>query len=823
MRLSASFALSYTRSALMSTLLGLVLLLGALVGATAEDNGKLTSADLDTMKKALETTIQAIKDPNISESALDKARAATEDLRLKALTFSTNIAPDVKAADDRLTQLKPKTDADKEVETPELKAEREAQAKVLGELQTLQKKAQVLEVQAGQVIGTIAELRHQRFTRKLFEANHSLLDPALWRDVSRALPSAVNSLGQLINDWATQLNSRVDESPIGAILIAIIFALMLIAPGRYMLLRITRRDATPESLSILAKLTAAVWVTSVYAIVPVLGMKIIHWTMTTFALSNYRIDKIVTALITIVAIISISRGLVRALLAPMRPAWRLVPITDMASNRISFLLLIATLVFAFANFADDLGNILHVPLSLIVAITGFLTIVTALLLLASLRTLTRGLRNARLDEEAAAPASAAQAPKGSIWRWALPLAWGASFVTIIAALIGYIAFGWFLLGQLIWTGALLAALYLLLNLTETLFLKAFHKDSALGRSLFENVGVTGNRIEQIGAILSGLIRLLLIALAAILILSPWGLDANNALGSAKALFFGVKIGGLTISISAILLAISIFTVATLATRGIQNWVEHRFLPHTALDIGIRNSIRTGLGYIGIIIAAAVALSYLGLNLENIAIVAGALSVGIGFGLQSVVNNFVSGLILLWERPIKTGDWIVAGGEQGYVRRINVRSTEIETFDRATVVVPNSNLISDVVKNWMHRDMIGRVIVPIGVSYDSDPDQVKSILLEVARGHSMIVGYPAPNVYFTGFGDSSLDFQLRCYLSNVDYMLSVTSDLRFEIMRRFREANIEIPFPQRDINLRDMDKLETMVENIIVEKAQNAMK
>ncbi|MDJ0931655.1 mechanosensitive ion channel domain-containing protein [Breoghania sp.] len=227
-------------------------------------------------------------------------------------------------------------------------------------------------------------------------------------------------------------------------------------------------------------------------------------------------------------------------------------------------------------------------------------------------------------------------------------------------------------------------------------------------------------------------------------------------------------------------------------------------------MGLKSSIRTGFGYVGVIVAGMVAFSYMGLNLQNIAIVAGALSVDVDFGLQSIVNNFISDLILLAERPIKVGDWIVVGEAQGYVRHINVRATEIETFDRQTVIVPNSDLISGVVKNWMHDDTSGCIILTVGVFYDSDPEQVRDIMMQIARDNSELLAYPAPVVYFMDFEASSLDFELRAYLAQSDYSLSVKSDLRFEIMRRFSEAGIEIPFPQRDLNPRDMDRLEDVI-------------
>ncbi len=207
---------------------------------------------------------------------------------------------------------------------------------------------------------------------------------------------------------------------------------------------------------------------------------------------------------------------------------------------------------------------------------------------------------------------------------------------------------------------------------------------------------------------------------------------------------------------------------------------------------------------GIIVAAAVGISALGLDLSNLAIVAGALSVGIGFGLQNVVNNFVSGLILLVERPVQVGDWVVVGDKQGYVRRIKVRATEIQTFDRASVFVPNSQLISEAVTNWTYADKMGRVIIPVGVAYGTELRTVMKILTEIGQSHPEVLKQPAPAALFRGFGDSALNFELRCFLADVERTISVTSDLCLAIDDAFREAGIEIPFPQQDVYIKQFE-------------------
>ncbi len=265
---------------------------------------------------------------------------------------------------------------------------------------------------------------------------------------------------------------------------------------------------------------------------------------------------------------------------------------------------------------------------------------------------------------------------------------------------------------------------------------------------------------------------------------------------------GLTLGDVNLTPTSILNFGVIFGLGYFATTVIQRIVKSTVLPKTKMDKGSQNALVSGVGYIGYTLAAVVALSSIGFNLSSIAIVAGALSVGIGFGLQTIVSNFVSGIILLVERPIKEGDWIEASGFSGTVKKISVRSTQIETFDRAMVVVPNSELIAGSVLNWTHSNETGRVRVSVGVSYDTDPKRVERLLLKVGKSHEMALKSPEPFVRFQQFGDSSLDFDLIIYVRDKNYMFQVRSDLHYSICELFKKEGIEIPFPQRDLNIKD---------------------
>lgn len=636
---------------------------------------------------------------------------------------------------------------------------------------------------AGGLITEVDQIIRDRQTRRLFSRGPSPLNPEYWPLAWRDFKSAsVAMFNETARNWGAEATREKIRQALPMILVLAALGLLLVVRGRRWSERIgdyMRRFGGAGS---------GVW---------------------TFVVSLARIVLPLTGTILIVSAIDLSGvlGVRGALILAAVPTWALIFLafnwlayqlygpnrrielfSAPANRRVEMVLYVQLLAVMLVlrdaiNLYENIENLTDASR----AVVAFPIILVAGLILFRLYRIGFGNRAENSEEEKVRLRNpGVYRIIGAIRRAAVLLA----IVAPILAGLGYVAAAEALIFPVILTLAIVSTVVILQRFFSDLLAWLLKSGAtSAGDSL---VSVLVGFALTLGAVP-------LVALA-------WGARAADITELWTKFMGGFRIGDAQISPTGFLSFAIVFVAGYSVTRLLQSGLRTNLLPKTKIDPGGQNAIVAFTGYLGLMLAALIAVSSAGLDLSSLAIVAGALSVGIGFGLQTIVSNFVSGIILLIERPIAKGDWIEVGGFAGYVRDISVRSTRIETFDRADVIVPNSDLIAGTVINYTRGNTVGRIILPVGVAYGTDTRMVEKLLLEIANAHPMVLANPAPGIVFRGFGADSLDFEVRAILRDVNWGMSVRSDLNHEIAKRFVEEGIEIPFAQRDVWLRNPETL-----------------
>lgn len=734
---------------------------------------------MDAARSTLDAIDAALGVEGLRPGDLDDLRQRLDPARRELLAVTDQIAPRVSDAESRLAGLGAKP-ADGAAEEPAAAADRERLTKIVAELGGVLKQNRALVLRADQISDRISSRRRALFTGQLFERSDSILDPDLWTSAIGAISSEIRALRFFSSDWTAYAVRRLSPLAVAGILFgALAIVVAVVGGGRLLRRRLrtpppapgetfSRLRAAREALKVLL-LNATVAPAATLAAIAFVGA---------FEIVPPRAADLVQGLVIAVFIKAIGNAVGRALLAPDEP-WRRLPALSDASAALTYRYFSFTVwTLAISAFLNALHRVLFAPLGLTVMTSALMSLLIAGFIARHL------VGSARTET-----ASEAEAPARGAPQWIRFFVWLAVATLVGALVAGYVSFAAFVAARMVVAAAVLGALYLLYALIDAYFGEGLSADTRRARNLSKMLGLRPERVELIGVLSAGLLKVLLFVVASFLIIGSWGTSTADVMDTVQRASFGVRIGNATITLWSVLYAVLLLLVSLVAARAFQRWVASALLPRTGLEPSLQSSISTIVGYVGTIVAIMASMGQLGLNLENIALVAGALSVGIGFGLQSIVSNFVSGLILLAERPIRVGDTINVKGEEGYVRRISVRSTEIETFERATVIVPNSDLITGMVKNWTHSNTTGRIIVSATVSYDCDPEEVRDILVSCACDHPQVLQTPPPRVFLMKFVDAGIVFELRCVVANVDYALTVKSDLHYQVLSRFRKAGV----------------------------------
>ena len=746
--------------------------------------------DLASWSGILDSISQGLKREGLTQKELDKFFDEAGRIRTLATAEIAKIQPRVDELQQQLTELGSPPAEGQPQEAPEVRTRRESLDSRFAQVDSELKAARVAAIRSQQIQRTITQERQARFFSSISVRNESVLTPSFWTEYFSGYKSFFRSLDLLFDDSFSIMFKEFKKKPwkISALIFFLALFVLIFIRLRRTLAPRTNDEVLDGEHDFFSSRFARFCRQGILPVVLIYAIYELFWVL--FLLTP-RFDRFLAGIIIAVCFYIVAVVLHRIILLPNAEGQRVSSITESAAKKISRIVTVGLGIGLVFSTLNSISQVLVSPVEVTMGLSFLFCISIAIMSLSALWLLYKD--NAKrirlLDAQR----------RISLWTYLNVLVWFVSLGILGASLFGYVALAEFLAQQLIFGLIVIGVAWLFLRSVDGMF-AARSEDIQAATSASEEEAAT----SQFAILGTGILKLAIYLVAGTLLMLPWGYRTSDFFQIFKNLFFGFEVGGLSISLSTILLATGLFFLGYTVTVALRNWLNNKLLPTTKLDIGISNSISTIFGYIGFVLAAILGISAAGFDLSNLAIVAGALSVGVGFGLQSIVNNFVSGLILLAERPIKAGDWIVTAGGEGTVKKISVRSTEIETFDRATVIVPNSTLITDNVTNWTHENKTGRIIVAVGVGYNSDPEQVKEILLECAKEHRLVLGRPAPAVFFMDFGANSLDFQLRCFLADINYSLSVTSELRFSILAALREANIEIPFPQHDIHIRSDD-------------------
>jgi potassium-dependent mechanosensitive channel len=682
-------------------------------------------------------------------------------------------------------------------ESPEAAAQRKDLQERLAHAEGWQKQAELAIARADQLIDRAAAKRIALFARTVLKPGPSPLVPQTWIDAGRELASLASLISVSVQTWSDRLlNWSSDVGP--AMLVVLAAAVLGAVAGLGIRSYLTRRHARHAAAGAIAPLDVQLGVAArfIAEIVPLILALVGAWAVwpPPEFFPNNAVMAIVYGIVIGIVTLVLCRCAIGTVLAPAHPQWRALPVSDAAAAVLSPQLKLLVTLLAI-HIAVDRGT---APLSVVDSFTAVWNLLVTLIFAVTLRrVLDRRLWAWSSDtpalpvpgfEEAGAGSTAA-ARSDLTWRLLRYAAMAAMWAAPLVVAVGYANLGEYISVGLIETGIVLFAAAAGKLFARAFVEAAFDPGHRLGRMIGQafTIGAQGLRLTQFWLGLA--FDFLVAVLAGMALLVVWGASRDDILVLGNRLVEGVRIGPVTVSITDVLLAMLVFTVVIGVTRYVQRILDMRVFPGTQLDAGVRHSLRTSVGYVGLVIGAGLAIGTLGLNLSSLAIVAGALSVGIGFGLQNIVNNFVSGLILLVERPIKAGDWVEVGDSSGIVKRINVRSTELETFNRSTILIPNSQLVSAAVTNWTHKDVSGRVEIPVKVANVKDAASVKAILLDCAGHHPGVMKSPGPGVLLKDFSGNSFEFVLQVAVPRALEMQHVASDLRFAIDQAFRQKGI----------------------------------
>ena len=741
---------------------------------------------IDLWTRQLDRIATRTEQAGLLPAEIDVLRDQTTDVRAAALAAAALARSDLADTKKLLAPLEIKPGTDAPPETDAVKAERERLTSQATLNESRMKQCEVVIARADQLLERMTKLRSDLVFQNLMRRDPSPLSSDVWIKIGPQLAAAVNGLASATATWfgnglAPLRNQDLLPPALWAAVTIFLWWLGRVLRRRF------GRDGTHVDLQQYRTIATAIDGVGL-VLVPVLAVLLVSKLLQATA-PPAPLDQLVPDTAIRLIWLLLVFGLTAAGLSPGRPEWRFLPLTNDSAQHLSHSLrrlmvvgVLLDLVYVALSRGGDSSSIVAV---------GALVLATTVALLALPALSNRSWQAARPE------GSDLPAMIGGTWWSVTRLVLSAVVLSSIAfALAGCATLASHLHSAISATCLLIAVALLLHQLASDLLEAAAAPNTPSGAWARRRLGLPTD------AKVRGQYLLLLLFDVALVIL----LAIDAILDGFGQLLRGVKIGGVTISLGNVGMAIMAFAVCMLLARLIRSIVRDRVLPTVDTPLPLRQSIDAGLNYIGVIVAILIAIGALGVDFTNLAIVLGALSVGIGLGLQNIANNVMSGVILLIERPIKAGDWIVVSGHEGFVRRINIRATEIETFQRTHVIVPNSVFLQNPVVNRTYSDTSSRIEIKLTVPLGTDVAVMESMLREAALGHARVLRVPAPVIRFVKVAPSGLDFELFVFVARLEDRQIVINDLNRALLAKLIEQKIIDPAPVPEFKVRGLDRL-----------------
>ena len=773
--------------------LGVMALMLALVApawsaATPVSNlaaGELPTLDENASIEQLSDRLDQIRQgvtSNANDDVLSQLRMAAVQVQRQADALSTVRTGDVQKIDDQLKVIgppQPDEAASLTLQRKDLEAQKKALVAEQDQATKLTQSARDLSTQ-------IVNLRRSQFNSQVTSRATSPLTPAFWQSLIRPTEDDVMRLRDLRGEASDALGSALSPEHRWFFISSLVAAILVWTLVRLLFERLLA-DAMirwlPEGRLRRSALALSVSLATLGTIAG--SVSLLRWGLQSSAELGSDIASLTNHFLTLVVFSAFITGLGRAMLMLQRPSWRLPPIHDEVASALGWFPKLLALALMVMLTMERINSVIGTSLALTVATNGLTALVVAAIFTTALIRYRRTLRKHELER----PTGLAGLIPFVIVVWV-----GLIVLTLLA---GYLTLAYFLTAKLLWISVVATCAYLLTTFIGDLFETLLSPRQPGGLALASTLGLAPRHQAQASTILTGIGRTFLLFLAVMLALMPSGTSPGELLLSLGDWdgTGGKMLGNLNIVPGDILLAVGMLFGGMLGIRVLKRWLSERLLPETDMDAGMRASLVTLVGYLGFLFLAMLVMSTLHINLTSLTWVVSALSVGIGFGLQQIVQNFISGLILLTERPVKVGDWVSLAGVEGDIRRINVRATEIQMSDRSTVIVPNSQFISQNVRNVTMGNALGVVGITLTLPLETDANQVRELLLAAYHEHEAILDAPSPSVTFKDLTTSGMVISVSGYVAGPRQVSGARSDLLFTILGRLRDEDIPLSSPQ----------------------------